>query len=198
MIYATDAWKEMYRDATFFGLVRNGLALCEGHLRRGRSASEIGWRYQILVQKMLHDARTVPRYRLVRFEDLIAAPWETLRATCDFAGLDPHRIREIRMQARRVMDAEGNHRLDGRDEWDVEWLRIDELEGYFERNVDQNQIKRLSSADRAAFLKQASGAMQSLGYAVSRDTPHVDARSTWLPRLGACPTSNTLPLRRAA
>ena len=32
MVYANDAFAEMYPDATFLGLVRNGLAVCEGHL----------------------------------------------------------------------------------------------------------------------------------------------------------------------
>lgn len=51
MIYANDAWAAMYPDASFFGLVRNGFALCEGHVRRGRPAEEIGWRYRVLVEK---------------------------------------------------------------------------------------------------------------------------------------------------
>ena len=65
------------------------------------------------------------------------------------------------------MDAEGNHRLCGTSEWDVVWLRPDELIPYFHRDVDGNQIRRLSATDRDAFLKQAGHAMERLGYSVS-------------------------------
>ena len=170
MIYANDAFAEMYPDATFFGLVRHGLAVCEGHLRRGRPAAETGWRYQLLVDKMLHDARTLPRYRIMRFEDLIGNPWPTLQSLYAYAGLELDRIGELRMQVRRVMDAEGNHRLPGAPEWTVVWLRPTELPAYFQCDVDHNQIKRLSTSDRNAFLKQAGRAMERLGYDVSDAT----------------------------
>lgn len=164
MIYATDIFAEMYPDATFFGLVRNGLAICEGHLRRGRSAEEMGWRYQVLVDKMLRDQGEMSRYWLVRFEDLVSHPQTSLATMIANAGLDFSRMSRVRMQVRRVMDAQGNHRLDGGDEWDVVWLALDELDGYFHRDVDQNQIQRLSTRDRDAFLHQAGDAMERLGY----------------------------------
>ena len=79
MIYANDLWAEMYPDAAFFGLVRNGLAICEGHVRRGRSADAIGRRYQLLVEKMLDDCARLQRYCLVRFESLLAVPGKPSR-----------------------------------------------------------------------------------------------------------------------
>ncbi len=177
MIYANDVWAEMYPDASFFGLIRNGLAVCEGHIRRGRSAAVIGRRYQQLVDKMLYDAEQMPRYQLIRFESLLAAPWETLRVACQHIGVDLRGIAQIRMQARRVMDADGNHRLYGQSEWEVVWLRPDELIPYVQRDVDGNQIRRLSTADRNSFLKEAGSAMERLGYGdtvlddVGRDPP---------------------------
>jgi hypothetical protein len=176
MIYATDAWAEMYPDAVFFGLVRNGLAICEGHLRRGRSASEIGQRYAELVDKMLDDAARLPRYRMVRFEDLLAAPWETLQSACVYAGLDAGKVRQIRMQTRRVMDAQGNHRLCGTNEWDVVWLPPEQLTQYFQRDVDNNQIRRLSAEQREEFLNQAGAAMERLGYLASEQTRDDDSQ----------------------
>lgn len=199
MIYTCDAWVEMYSEATFFGLVRNGLAVCEGHLRRGRPAAEIGWRYQILVDKMLEDAKRLPRYRMVRFEDLVASPWETLQALCAHAGLDAGRIDKIRMQARRVMDADGNHRLCGRNEWDVLWLNPNELAAHFQSDVDANQIKRLSPADRDAFLKQADRAMEALGYSTEKQELVVDERPRILPLVrDPSATAQRPPIARAA
>ncbi len=167
MIYANDTFVEMYPDAAFFGLVRNGLAVCEGHLRRGRPAAETGWRYQLLVDKMLRDAKELPRYQIMRFEDLICNPVQTLQSLYSHVGLDLEKLRQLRMQVRRVMDAQGNHRLNGASEWNVVWLEPSELPSYFQQDVDQNQIKRLSQADRDAFLKQAGSAMERLGYDVT-------------------------------
>lgn len=167
MIHATDSWREMYPEAVFFGLVRNGLALCEGHLRRGRSAREMGWRYRVLVEKMLHDAAEMPHYHLLRFEDIVSHPWESLVGACRNAALDPSQIARVRMQVRRVMDAQGCHRLAGTREWDVVWLKRAELLTYLEGQVNENQIQRLSQADVDAFLSQAGSTMEQLGYSVS-------------------------------
>jgi hypothetical protein len=177
MIYGNDAFVDMYPDGTFLGLVRNGLAVCEGHIRRGRSAEEIGWRYQILVDKMLMDSERISSYRIIRFEDLIAQPMNSLHSVYAHAGLDVSRLSEIRMQVRRVMDADGNHRLNGKSEWDVVWLQPRDLANYFQSDVDGNQIRHLSQADRDKFLMKAGPAMERLGYPTGsfgeeEDAPH--------------------------
>ncbi|MDG2384999.1 MAG: sulfotransferase [Pirellulaceae bacterium] len=164
MIYVNDAFSQMYPDGTYFGLVRNGFAVCEGHVRRGRSAQEIGWRYRVLAEKMLSDAERFANYHMVRFEDLVADPMETVAAAYAAAGLDVDRLDKVRMQVRRVMDANGNHQLVGDSEWDVVWLTFSELGGYFKQDVNLNQIKRLSAVDRDAFLEEAGDVMERLGY----------------------------------
>jgi hypothetical protein len=168
LIYASDAFAEMYPDATFFGLVRDGLALCESHLRRNRPAAELGFRYRVLGQKMMADRQRMPRYMLLRFEELLSEPIFCIRHIFGHAGLDQPQLRNFRMQVRRVMDADGNHRLAGGNEWEVVWLDVRELDSYFRKDVNQNQIKRLSAADRDAFLREAGDTMEALGYSTSR------------------------------
>jgi hypothetical protein len=164
MIYATDAFAEMYPDATFIGLVRNGLALCEGHLRRGRPASELGRRYRLLGEKMVNDAEQIPHYRLYRFEDLMGDPASHVRGLYEHSALDIDKLNGVRMQIRRVMDKDGNHQLVGGLEWEVVWLDLTSLNAHFQNNVNDNQIKRLSASDRDAFLKEAGETMEKLGY----------------------------------
>jgi hypothetical protein len=169
MIFAAAEFAKMYPDASFYGLVRNGFAVCEGHIRRGRPAEEIGWRYQVLVDRMYDDASQLPNYQIVRFEDLVAEPLSMLHRLCTHAGLEFAQISQVRMQVRRVMDAQGNHRLVGGSEWDVVWFDPADLVTYFQRDVDDNQAKRLNPQDRDAFLRQAGAAMERLGYATSAD-----------------------------
>ena len=165
MIYTTGILATAFPDATFVSLLRNGFALCEGHLRRGRSATESGWRYRQLAEHMSRDAEALPNYHIVRFEDLLADPLRVTRGIYDLVGLDPGAVSQVRMQRRRVMDARGNHRLEmGGDEWSVVWLNLQDLPRYLERNADRNQIVRLSDSNRLAFLAEAGPTMARLGY----------------------------------
>ncbi|MGH2522290.1 MAG: glycosyltransferase [Anaerolineales bacterium] len=54
--FLTGLFAAMYPDARFIALVRNGLALCEGFMRRGWAAEDFGALYEAVCQKMLHDA----------------------------------------------------------------------------------------------------------------------------------------------
>lgn len=191
MVYTTDTFAEMYPDATFVGLVRNGLALCEGHLRRGRPAHEIGQRYRELVAKMQADAVRLPHYRLMRFEDLLSDTAGCLHELYEHARLDISKLSSVRMQVRRVMTADGNHQLVGGLEWDVIWLDPASLESYFRHDVNDNQIKRLAETDRDSFLAEAGSTMEQLGY--STDQAHDDE-----PQVLAFPRAPDTPAREAA
>jgi hypothetical protein len=68
------------------------------------------------------------------------------------------------MQIRRVMDEKGQHRLEGGAEWSVVWFDLDTIDSYFHRDVNKNQIKRLSQSNRDAFLREAGPTMEKLGY----------------------------------
>ncbi len=175
MVYATDILATAFPDATFVSLLRNGLAVCEGHLRRGRSAAKSGWRFRRLVEQMSRDAAALPNYHFVRFEELLADPIRVSRRIYELAGLDPTAVSQIRMQRRRVMDADGNHRLKkGGHEWSVDWLDMEDLPSYFEPAADRNQIVRLSASDRMDFLANAGPAMERLGYLPGRSDEEVD------------------------
>ncbi|MCA9215876.1 MAG: sulfotransferase [Planctomycetales bacterium] len=168
IVFANDAFVDMYPEATFYGVVRNGLAVCEGHVRRGQSPREVGERYQKLVDKMCDDAHQLARYEIFRFEDILNQPIETLNRVFLHAGLEISKLDKIRVHTRRVMDAHGNHRLrKGKYEWELAWISLDQLEDYLDRNVDANQAKLLSYSDRNEFLRYAGAAMERLGYSTS-------------------------------
>jgi hypothetical protein len=77
-------------DARVVHLVRDGRAVAWSHLRRGTSLREsvLTWRAQNeRALDWLSDPGAPPSLR-VRYEDLVAAPAETLREVCALAGLD--------------------------------------------------------------------------------------------------------------
>lgn len=160
IVYFTDALARMYPDAVFLGLVRNGLALCEGHVRRGAPADAYGHVYQGMIDRMLADAARIPAYHVLRFEDLLADPHAFIVRLYLLSGVDPALVREFRLE--RVADPfRGPQRGDG----PLVWVGAEQLREAVDCDADRKQIARLSEADRMLFLSTAGGAMRRLGYA---------------------------------
>jgi hypothetical protein len=165
-VLATDLFSAMYPDATFIAIVRNGLAICEGHIRRRHSAEAFGQMYEAVCQKMIHDSQTVPRYHLVRFEDMISNPIEFMEKIYSYAGLDMSQVKKVRLRAKASMSKDGvrRHTFGGRKDWEYEWFHISEMKNILRGDVNENQINRLSEKDKKIFLEQAGESMRSLGY----------------------------------
>lgn len=163
-VFLTDVLREIYPDARFVGLTRNGLALCEGHTRRGRSAEQAGVLFNAVAGKMMQDAEEIENYQLLKFEDLLADPVNQLRRLFVQLDLNPFLITDIRQQERKMIAKDGKHRLRQGTEWDVHWIPIDSLPQHLDGDVNQRQIARLAEQDKAAFLKVAGTCMNELGY----------------------------------
>lgn len=165
VVLTTPILAQMYPDATFIALVRNGLALCEGFMRRGWSAERCGRVYQQIVTQMLQDAGQRPNYHLIRFEDLLRNPADTLHTVYEFAGLDIKETEKFKLQAKKSMGQDGQRSYTfGNREKAVQWYDLDELGQNLRQDVNENQIARLSQADKDSFLHQAQDAMCRLGY----------------------------------
>lgn len=165
VVLATPIFAQMYPDATFIALVRNGLALCEGFMRRGWSAERCGRMYQQIGTQMLHDAAHYPNYHIVRFEDLLYDPAQTVNTVYQLAGLDINATPKFKLQAKKSMGQDGQRTISfGAEEKAVQWYRLDELSQHLHRDVNENQIARLAPADRATFMQYAEATMAQLGY----------------------------------
>lgn len=156
---------EMYPQAAFIGLVRNGLALCEGFMRRGWPPEKFGAFYTTICERMIRDAEQMPHYHLVTFEEMIADPLSFIRKVYVLLGLDANLVTRLRLQSRRSMNKTGKHEYTfGSRDRQVHWFAIDEVEQQIRKDVNENQIARLSEADKEAFLSEARDTMQKLGY----------------------------------
>jgi hypothetical protein len=166
VVFTSDIFSEMYPDATFIAIVRNGLAICEGHIRRGRTAEEFGRMYEAVCQKMIKDASLKKNYHILYFEDMVSDPVSFMKKIYGFSGLDINRISKVSLQAKRTMDKDGERRytFDALKDREIKWFAIEEIGNYISKDVNENQIVRLSLQDREIFLEQAGRSMEMLGY----------------------------------
>lgn len=166
MLWLSPDLSEMYPDATFVGLVRNGLAVCESHLRRKSypSAHKFGVVYRLLVREMLSQARRIERYRIFRFEDVVRSPVDFMNDLYEHTGLAPGSVQMVRLKNKAHFDASGNY---GRasDEGSHVWMDVSQLSTFLNEDVNALQEQRLSAEDRRAFLDAAGEEMAALGYA---------------------------------
>jgi hypothetical protein len=166
LVFVTPLLREMYPDATFIALVRNGLALCEGYTRRGMPAAAFGEIYKKVSERMLDDAARVPNYHIVRFESLISDPLGVIKDVYRHASLDISAVSRYRLQAKRSMERDGKrtYTFGGTQDREIRWFDPSEIGNCFRKDVDASQIALLGERDRSEFLGVASGAMERLGY----------------------------------
>jgi hypothetical protein len=163
--FTTDLLYAMYPDSTHIALVRDGLALSDGFIRRGWPAEKIAGLYNAICQKMLSDAATYPRYSIVKFEELVGNPQAVTQKVFEQCELDLSAVKHFRLQSKASMDKDGVRRMTLDAEKlaavPVEFNRLDEV---LRKDVNANQIKNLSAQDKDTVLQIARGALQQLGY----------------------------------
>lgn len=163
---ATELFKDMYPDARFVGLVRNGLALCEGFVRRGWTAERFAKMYARVCSQMIEDAGANPDYHIVRFEDLLSEPEKEIRQVYACLGLDWNRSQKYRLQAKKSMDKDGQRRymFGGEVDREMYWFPLEDLPGQFRTDVNENQIAQLKPDDRKVCMQHIGDVMKYFGY----------------------------------
>ncbi|MGB9715898.1 MAG: sulfotransferase family protein [Thermodesulfovibrionales bacterium] len=166
VIFASDVLSDIYPDATFIALVRNGFALCEGYLRRGWNAKDFGMMYERVCQKMIHDSKNLQNYHVVHFEEMVSDPLNFMKKIYSFSNLDISKVSKIRLQAKKSMDKNGIRKyiFGGEKDREIYWFPINEIENYIRTDVNENQIIQLSEKDRTIFLQYAKKSMEYFGY----------------------------------
>jgi len=165
LIFLTDMFYEMYPDATFIALVRNGLAVCEGHIRRGADSADIARKYEMGCQKIIEDSRQLPNYHVIRYEDIIANPEKCLERICFWADLDLSLVNKIRMETKPVIQANGQHSyVHGKNRKTLVWYDRDKFWTHFVEDANENQINRLTAAETKTILRCASGSLKFFSY----------------------------------
>lgn len=166
LIFVSRELAKMYPDAVFFGLVRNGFAVCEGHLRRGYDFETIARNYGRGVQRMIEDSKVIPNYHMIRYEDILEKPQEMLREIYRLAGLETAALNgKVRLQVKKVITKDGKHETVDNMKWkEVVWLGVDEFQRQFRGDSNDNQIKRLTEEQKNIIIKYSGDSLRQFGY----------------------------------
>jgi hypothetical protein len=164
LVFTVEMFREMYPDAVFIGLIRNGLAICEGYIRRGGTAEKTAHIYRCVAEKMLEYEAQMPNYRIIRYEDMVTNPLKFVDMIYNYAGLDLKQLNNIRLQSKRVMDSFGKRNLLKGSDRQVFWYKLSELHQHIKPDINENQIRQLSVEDKEKFLSIAGETMMKLEY----------------------------------
>lgn len=164
LVFTMPMFYDLYPDATFFGLIRNGLAICEGYIRRGGNAHRSAEIYASVVNKMLNLAENIPTYHIVYYEDMVADPLTFTKKLYKLANLNLSDLSKIRLQSKPIMDKDGQHQLKIGADRQVFWYKPAELNKHVRPDLNDNQIKLLSKKDKETFLSIAGPTMEKIGY----------------------------------
>lgn len=155
----------IYPDATFIALVRNGLAICEGKIRRGQDPAVVAQQYHAVCQQMIQDSKIIDNYHIYRYEDLLNNPQNTFLKILDQAKLDYDKITKVRLQAKPVINSSGEHKLpEGLDFKAISWYEKDEFYKHFNPQANENQIKNLSSENQKIILQTCQESLKYFNY----------------------------------
>jgi hypothetical protein len=168
LVLLTDNLIKMYPDAVFYGLTRNGLAVCQGHVRRGLlDAEDFAVLYKRIGEAMLDYSRREKSFHLYRFNDVISDPIGTIRSTYMQADLDISLISKIRLQSKSTLTRGGVSKQSGAYDRQLQWYTDDEIGRHFRPDIDSIQQNQLSKRDRNTFLSIAGDTMEKLGYSTN-------------------------------
>lgn len=165
LVFLAPALINMYPDSVHFGLVRNGLALCESRLRRKtfNNAGKFGMLYSKIVERLMEYDAKYPNFHLIKFEDLLANPKQFVHDLYDKAGLSYSDTINVRLKAKKFINSKGEHDT-SLEEGSKYWVNLDDFFGFVNPNINENQIARMQQKDKDLFLEFAAKSMEQLGY----------------------------------
>ncbi|MFO7546977.1 MAG: sulfotransferase [Trueperaceae bacterium] len=166
VVFASSLLRAMYPDARFVALIRDGYALSESWIRRGWDAERSATVYQAVCDRIAEDAARWPNYHVIRFEDLVRDPLRELSHVYSEVGLGSALPAHLKLQAKASMDASGAHRLHfGSRDREIVWVPTERLREYLRADVNQDQVRRLTDAQREVIGRIAGRALLNFGYA---------------------------------
>lgn len=163
-IYLTDVIARIYADSYFIGIIRNGYALCESWMRRGHTPQKTGRLYRHYAEKILTDSQKYPRYRVIKFEDLLKNPFGQAETLFAFAQLEVTNIPQVRLKSKKILHPDGTYTTKYGETNAKYWFSPATIDQILEENISDIQAAALSDADKRAFEKEAGPILDYFNY----------------------------------
>lgn len=166
--------REMFPEARFVHIVRDGrdvmLSLTPLWFGPGSLATAAEFWSQTLISAQVQ-ARTLPFYMEVRYEDLVCDPAASLRQICEFLDLDwsPSMLEYHRHAGQRIAEESAERHRNGRAISPGERMAIHK---YVDQPPRQDRVERwraeMSAADLRTFEGIAGETLDAFGYELGR------------------------------
>lgn len=159
----------LYPAARFVGVIRDGRAVCEGHIARGAPVAAASAVYSFVGQQLIDlEAAGLP-LRTWRFEDLLQDPGAVAAEIYAFCGLDRNAISGVRLQDKeRVIGAAGA--LVGVSKADL-FYRFEDIGRHMRSDANAGALSRLPAAARAEIEARCAPVLRHFRYAPQEDDP---------------------------
>jgi hypothetical protein len=163
-INLTEELLRVYPDLYFIALSRNGYSLCDGYLRRGYTATDFGRIYREIAAIMARYAKSISRFKLIKFEDVLTDPFGVAEELYRFVEVTPPKIDKLRLKVKKTIEKTGEHSVSFGSEKRKYWFERDTIAELLKGDIDNTQKERISSKDRSDFEEQGRFGLEYFGY----------------------------------
>ncbi|WP_416137159.1 sulfotransferase family protein [Halomonas sp. HK25] len=169
-IYLTDLLLKVYPELYFIGLSRNGYALANGYVRRGKSVKKTGKLYSKISKEMERYSHIIPRFKMVKFEDIVDHPFEMAEELYRFLGMDPVQVEKLRFKSKKILNSKGDHTTNFGRENKKYWVGRDEVEMIIDRNINKKQMGDLTDEQIKVFNQESGSAFDFFEYSMQLES----------------------------
>lgn len=164
LVFMDDIFRDMYQDVRFVAIIRNGYAVCEGHMRRGRSIEAAAALYRAAGDEIAKNM-SKDDYLMIKFEDILIKPLEAIVRIYNHFDINIDDVTHFRLQHKPVaVKGEKKSVLYGGYDRQLAWFAKDELKDFFKQDVNTVQIARLSVDERKYLQSSIGDTMKKFGY----------------------------------
>lgn len=163
-IYLTSLLLKTYPDLYFIGLARNGYALASGYVRRGRSVKKTGRLYSEISGEMERYSKMLPRFKLIKFEDIVDRPFDMAEELYTFLDMDTTEVTKLRFKSKKILNGEGRHITKFGNENTKYWVDRDHIEKIIDKDINKKQMQGLTGELIEDFNRESGSAFDFFQY----------------------------------
>lgn len=163
-IYLTNLLLKVYPELYFIGLTRNGYALADGYVRRGKGVKETARLYGEISNEMKHYSQLIPKFKLVKFEDIVDDPFEMSKELYSFLDMKPTEVSKLRFKSKKIVDNDGGHTTKFGNENKKYWVDESAIDKIIDKNINKRQMNDLASELIEEFNRESGSAFDFFDY----------------------------------